>query len=200
MREILSDLVAEEQHLDQFLQGLSTRDWKKKTPAPGWTIQDQVSHLAHVEGFAAEVIEQGQSRIDEENITDFDAWTAKGPAEGRDRLPGVGQAHQERQDEDDRAEDHEAGLQGAEGDQPSELLGDLPEVVPAGPVAAGAQLGYTAGAGAAGAVFLVDFQSRVAHRFEPGDAVALDHDVDRADGRGPARGPRPASSTPAMRE
>ena len=57
MREILSDLVAEEQHLDQFLQGLSTREWKKKTPAPGWTIQDQVSHLAHLEGFAAEVIE-----------------------------------------------------------------------------------------------------------------------------------------------
>ena len=89
MREILSDLVAEEQHLDQFLQSISTRDWKKKTPAPGWTIQDQVSHLAHVEGFAAEVIEQGQSRIDEENITDFDAWTARGPAEGR------GQRHQE---------------------------------------------------------------------------------------------------------
>ena len=88
MREILSDLVAEEQHLDQFLQGLSTRDWKIKTPAPGWTIQDQVSHLAHVEGFAAQVIEQGQSRIDEEKITDFDAWTAKGPAEGR------GQRHQ----------------------------------------------------------------------------------------------------------
>ena len=89
MREILSDLVAEEQHLDQFLQGLSTRDWKKKTPAEGWTIQDQVSHLAHVEGFAAEVIEQGQARITAENITDFDAWTAKGPAEGR------GQRHQE---------------------------------------------------------------------------------------------------------
>lgn len=83
MREILSDLVAEEQHLDQFLQGLSTRDWKMKTPATGWTIQDQVSHLAHLEGFAAEVIEQGQSRIDKEKIADFDAWTAQGPEEGR---------------------------------------------------------------------------------------------------------------------
>ena len=53
MREILSDLVAEEQHLDQFLQGLADREWKKKTPAEGWTIKDQVSHLAHVEGLVA---------------------------------------------------------------------------------------------------------------------------------------------------
>lgn len=89
MREILSDLVAEEQQLDQFLQSLSTREWKWNTPAVGWTIQDQVSHLAHVEGFAAEVIAEGQARIDAEKITDLDEWTAKGPAEG------VGQRHQE---------------------------------------------------------------------------------------------------------
>ncbi len=89
MREILSDLVAEEQHLDQFLQGLSTREWKWPTPAPGWTIQDQVSHLAYVENFAAEVIAEGKSRIKAEKITDLDEWTARGPAEG------LGQRHQE---------------------------------------------------------------------------------------------------------
>ena len=76
MREILSDLVAEEQHLDQFLQGLSDREWKKPTPAAGWTIQDQVSHLAHVEGLAAEVLEQGKKRIVAEDVIDIDEWTA----------------------------------------------------------------------------------------------------------------------------
>jgi uncharacterized protein (TIGR03084 family) len=83
MREILSDLVAEEQHLDQFLQSLSDREWKKATPAAGWTIQDQVSHLAYVEGVAAEVIAQGQSRLDAEDVTDIDDWTAIGVAIGR---------------------------------------------------------------------------------------------------------------------
>lgn len=83
MREILSDLVAEEQHLDQFLQGLTDREWKKKTPAVGWTIQDQVSHLAYVEGVAAEVLDQGKERIDAEAISDIDEWTAIGVAIGR---------------------------------------------------------------------------------------------------------------------
>ena len=83
MREILSDLVAEEQHLDQFLQGLTDREWKKNTPAVGWTIQDQVSHLAYVEGVAAEVLDQGKTRIDAENVRDIDEWTAIGVAIGR---------------------------------------------------------------------------------------------------------------------
>jgi len=85
MREILSDLVAEEQHLDQFLQSISDREWKKKTPAPGWTIQDQVSHLASLERFAAEVLVEGQSRIDREDLSDFDAWTESGVAQYRRR-------------------------------------------------------------------------------------------------------------------
>ena len=89
MREILSDLVAEEQQLDQFLQSLSTREWKWKTPGIGWTIQDQVSYLAYVENFAAEVIAEGESRIKAEKIKDIDEWFSRGPAEG------LGQRHQE---------------------------------------------------------------------------------------------------------
>jgi len=89
MREILSDLVAEEQQLDQFLQSLSTREWKWKTPGVGWTIQDQVSYLAYVENFAAEVIAEGESRIKAEKIKNIDEWFSRGPAEG------LGQRHQE---------------------------------------------------------------------------------------------------------
>jgi uncharacterized protein (TIGR03084 family) len=85
MREILSDLVAEQQQLDQFLQTLRDRQWPTKTPAKGWTIQDQVSHLAHTESFAAEVLEQGRSRIDAEQITDIDEWTEIGVEKGRGR-------------------------------------------------------------------------------------------------------------------
>lgn len=90
MREILSDLVAEQQALDQFLQRVHEREWKLPTPAQGWTIQDTVSHLAATESFAASAIEDGQAFIDAANITDVEAWTAEGVAEGRTkRYQGV---------------------------------------------------------------------------------------------------------------
>jgi uncharacterized protein (TIGR03084 family) len=83
MREILSDLVAEQQQLDQFLQSLTTTEWKRKTARNNWTIKDQVSFLAHQEAFAAGVIAAGRARIDAEDLSDLDAWRETGPAEGR---------------------------------------------------------------------------------------------------------------------
>ncbi|GMR02422.1 MAG: TIGR03084 family metal-binding protein [Acidimicrobiia bacterium] len=85
MREILSDLVAEQQQLDQFLQTLRDRQWATPTPAQGWTIQDTVSHLAYTEAFAAEVLLQGEDRLKAENITETDAWTQIGVEQGRGR-------------------------------------------------------------------------------------------------------------------
>ena len=85
MREILSDLVAEQQQLDQFLQTLRDRQWSTKTPAEGWTIQDTVSHLAYTEALAAEVIDQGDARLKQERIEDLNEWTARGVALGRGR-------------------------------------------------------------------------------------------------------------------
>ncbi len=83
MREILSDLVAEQQALDQFLQRAHEREWKLPTSAPGWTILDTVSHLAYTETFAADAITRGQVVIDEANIVSIDEWTARGVAIGR---------------------------------------------------------------------------------------------------------------------
>jgi len=85
MREILSDLVAEQQQLDQFLQTLRDRQWATPTPADGWTIQDTVSHLAFTEHFAAEVLAEGETRVVAENVTDIDAWTQVGVNQGRGR-------------------------------------------------------------------------------------------------------------------
>jgi len=56
MREILADLVAEQQALDQLLQRAPDRDWKRQTPAEGWTVQDTISHLAASEERALRAI------------------------------------------------------------------------------------------------------------------------------------------------
>ena len=83
MREILSDLVAEQQALDQFLQGIHERDWKRKTPAPGWTILDTISHLAHTEISAANAIAGGRAFTDHAIPNDIDEWTARGVRQGQ---------------------------------------------------------------------------------------------------------------------
>lgn len=84
MREILSDLVAEQQALDQFLQRINERQWNLPTSAPGWSIKDTVSHLAYTERFAAQVLEEGKSAVTSAKIKDVDSWTALGVAEGRE--------------------------------------------------------------------------------------------------------------------
>jgi uncharacterized protein (TIGR03084 family) len=84
MREILSDLVAEQQALDQFLQRINERQWILPTSAPGWSIKDTVSHLAYTERFAAQVLAEGASVVAKAKIKDMDAWTALGIVEGRE--------------------------------------------------------------------------------------------------------------------
>jgi uncharacterized protein (TIGR03084 family) len=65
VREILSDLVAEQQSLDQFLQSIDVRKWGTPTPAAGWDIRDSVSHLAHSEEYAANALTEGGTRLPE---------------------------------------------------------------------------------------------------------------------------------------
>jgi uncharacterized protein (TIGR03084 family) len=86
MRENLADLVAEQQSLDQFLQGVAERDWARKTPAAGWDIRAQVSHLAHGEEAAAAVLEGDTASWDfpADGYASLDEWTAIGVARGRD--------------------------------------------------------------------------------------------------------------------
>lgn len=43
---LLADLRAESDHLLEVLRGVSSEQWALPTPAPGWTIAEQVSHLA----------------------------------------------------------------------------------------------------------------------------------------------------------
>jgi len=88
VREILSDLVAEQQYQDQFLQRTNIRDWKKKTPSAGWSIQDTVSHLASLEEYAYNALEEGGSRLTEASQYDtFGEFTLAGLLPGRTMRP-----------------------------------------------------------------------------------------------------------------
>jgi uncharacterized protein (TIGR03084 family) len=45
MDEICADLADEHADLDRLVAGLTAAQWDTPTPAPGWTVRDQVSHI-----------------------------------------------------------------------------------------------------------------------------------------------------------
>jgi uncharacterized protein (TIGR03084 family) len=50
------DLAAEHDALDAVVRGLPAADWDRPTPAEGWTVRDQISHLAWVDERAVEAV------------------------------------------------------------------------------------------------------------------------------------------------
>jgi uncharacterized protein (TIGR03084 family) len=88
MREILADLVAEQQSLDQSLQRAPDRDWKKRIAPGGPTVQDTIARLAWGEQHAARLL-AGEAGIIEqvESYPSSDAFYEAGIAEGRGRRP-----------------------------------------------------------------------------------------------------------------
>lgn len=49
---VLADLSAECAALDELVAGLPEADWRRPTPAPGWTIAHQIAHLAWTDDMA----------------------------------------------------------------------------------------------------------------------------------------------------
>ena len=47
MRRICDDLEAEHEALDALVAGLEPARWDTPTPAEGWTVRDQIAHLAY---------------------------------------------------------------------------------------------------------------------------------------------------------
>jgi uncharacterized protein (TIGR03084 family) len=64
VHEVRSDLIAEQQSLDDIVAAMSPDQWALDTPSPGWTIRDQVGHLTYFDGAATLA------------VTDPDAFTA----------------------------------------------------------------------------------------------------------------------------
>lgn len=51
--DVLADLLAEQQALDDVVADLTPEQWRLDTPSPGWTVADQIAHLTYFDGTAA---------------------------------------------------------------------------------------------------------------------------------------------------
>jgi uncharacterized protein (TIGR03084 family) len=47
-RDVISDLTADTEEFEGLVSGLNEAGWARPTPAPGWTVANQVAHLAFV--------------------------------------------------------------------------------------------------------------------------------------------------------
>lgn len=87
MREILSDLVAEQQFLDQSLQRIPIKHWDRPTPSGKWTVRDTISHLADFAEVAADALVNGDRVKEWQTASDLDALRQRAVARGRDMRP-----------------------------------------------------------------------------------------------------------------
>lgn len=82
VRGLTGDLEAEAADLHALLDPLPEKDWRRSTPAPGWTIHDQVAHLAHFDGVTRLALAQPAELIAlRDGIEDLQAYVdGIGPA------------------------------------------------------------------------------------------------------------------------
>jgi len=57
LNELVCDLEAEQAARGKVLDGLSEADWATQTPAEGWSVREQVSHLAYFDEAAARAMQ-----------------------------------------------------------------------------------------------------------------------------------------------
>ena len=78
--ELLADLAEEQADLDALVAGLDEERWAAPTPAEGWTVRDQIGHLAHFD-------EMGRLAIEApERFGARARATMEAAAEGRDPM------------------------------------------------------------------------------------------------------------------
>jgi len=87
VRDILSDLVAEQQFLDQSLQRIPIKVWDLKTPNKPWTVRDTIAHLADFEELGADAINGGERVREWQNTSDLEASKKKAIQRGRAMRP-----------------------------------------------------------------------------------------------------------------
>jgi uncharacterized protein (TIGR03084 family) len=89
-RSILADLEAEQRDLHDVLRELTSEQWAAPTPAAGWSVRDQVSHLADTEELAHDTATGGPRQIndDVQRFPSGEAFTEAGCDRGRAMTDG----------------------------------------------------------------------------------------------------------------
>ncbi len=78
-------LRAEQHDLERLLRTLDEDEWLMPTPAVGWDVRDQVSHLADTEEIAHDTMTGGQRQLNKEALSfpSPEAFTESGCEKGR---------------------------------------------------------------------------------------------------------------------
>jgi uncharacterized protein (TIGR03084 family) len=87
VRDILSDLVAEQQFLDQSLQRIPIKIWDMVTPSKPWTVRDTIAHLADYEELGADSIDGGVRLRRWQNASDLRPLRQEAIKKGRSMRP-----------------------------------------------------------------------------------------------------------------
>lgn len=85
MREVVAILEAEQKDLETVLRALTPEQWLIPTPAQGWDVRDQVSHLADTEEIAHDTMTGGPRQLNKEalSFSSPEAFTESGCEKGR---------------------------------------------------------------------------------------------------------------------
>lgn len=91
MDEAVAELAAEHADVDALLSGLSEDRWLLPTPAEGWDIRDQVSHLADTNDICVDTVTGGPRPLNSEALryTTPEAFTQSGVDKGRAMSAGA---------------------------------------------------------------------------------------------------------------
>ena len=102
IEELCDDLLAERAGLITLLQPLDEAAWRTPTPAPGWTILDQITHVAYFDEAARTAIIDPDVFLEQrdEALADVDAYVDKimqsqRHLRGEDALPWLAHAGRE---------------------------------------------------------------------------------------------------------
>jgi uncharacterized protein (TIGR03084 family) len=89
MQEAVAELAAEQAELEAVLRTLDDDQWLLPTPAHGWDVRDQVSHLADTEEIAHDTASGGPRQLNKEALSfpSPEAFTESGCDKGRKMAP-----------------------------------------------------------------------------------------------------------------
>lgn len=91
MEAAVAELAAEHADVDALLAGLSDDQWLLPTPAEGWDIRDQVSHLADTNDICVDTVTGGPRPLNDEALkySSPEAFTQSGVDKGRAMPPAA---------------------------------------------------------------------------------------------------------------